>query len=590
VAPTVDERSMARQPPDLGNSSITLKCSGPGADVSNIVPLPSDMRRTPRRDLPLACSTRPAGATDLDGELPTVICPTDRLRGPGASRRALVTALLTVLALLVAAVPAGAAPRTAGARATHIVEFRAGIGRTAAARIVRAAGGQPGAALPLIRGLGARLSRRAAVRLARDPRVRAVTRNGRVAPQARRVDASALASSYPRSVLAPASWSVATGRGVTVAVIDTGIDGANPDLEAADGSSRVIGSAVVNPLAASAEDRYGHGTHVAGIIAGDGTRRGVGDPERGRYIGIAPEANLVSVKIADDNGGATVLDAIYGLQFVVDHRDDYGIRVVNLSLESTVARSYRTDPLDAAVEAAWFAGIVVVAAAGNRGSGPDAVQHAPGNDPYAITVGAVDDKGTPGRADDAVAPWSGRGTTQDGFAKPDVTAPGSRIVSVLPAGSAYARLCPTCVVGQSYIRAGGTSMAAPVVSGIAALMLQAHPTWTPDQVKQALRRSAEMVGSPIGEVSAIGVLLSGGDPASAEQGLVPNGLVDPATGAIDYDRSSWSRSSWSGAPGSLAAGWARSSWSCDCSRLGGGAVDPARSSWSRSSWSTRWGG
>ena len=531
---------------------------------------------------------RPA-AINLDGDLASVIRPADRIHGAGAPRP-LLAAGLAILTLLVAATPAAAAPRTVGGRATHVVQFRADVGQAAAARIVEAAGGRPVAPLPLIRGLGARLSRRAAVRLARDPRVRAVTPNGRVAPQARGVDASALASSYPRSVLAPSAWSVATGRAVTVAVIDTGVDGAKPDFEAADGSSRVVGSAVVNPLATTAEDRYGHGTHVAGIIAGDGTRRSAGDPERGRYIGIAPEANLVSVKIADDDGGATVLDAIYGLQFVVDHKDEYGIRVVNLSLESAVAQSYRTDPLDAAVEAAWFHGIVVVAAGGNRGSSPDAVEHAPGNDPYAITVGAVDDQGTPGRADDAVAPWSSRGTTQDGFTKPDVTAPGSHIVSALPSGSTYARLCPTCVVGQSYIRAGGTSMAAPVVSGIAALMLQAHPTWTPDQVKQALRRSAEMVGSPIGEVSAIGVLLSGGDAASANQGLVPNGLVDPATGAIDYSRSTWSRSSWSGAPSSLAAGWARSSWSCDCSRLGGGAVDPARSSWSRSSWSIRWDG
>jgi serine protease AprX len=513
-----------------------------------------------------------------------VICPAD------SARAARAAALAALLAFLVAAAPAAAAPTTAGARATHIVQFRAGVGQAAAARTVRAAGGRPGAPVPLIRGLGARLSHRAAARLAHDRRVRAVTRNGRVAPQAQAIDTSSLASSYPRTVLAPDAWSAATGRGVTVAVIDTGVDGGKPDFKAADGSSRVIGSAVVNPLATTADDRYGHGTHVAGIIAGDGTRRDVGDPERGSYIGVAPEANLVSVKIADDEGGATVLDAIYGLQFVVDHKDEYGIRVVNLSLESTDAGSYRTDPLDAAVEAAWFNGIVVVAAAGNRGSSPDAVQHAPGNDPYAITVGAVDDQGTASRSDDTVAPWSSRGRTQDGFAKPDVTAPGSHIVSALPAGSAYAQLCPTCVVGQSYIRAGGTSMAAPVVSGVAALMLQAHPTWTPNQVKQALRRSAEMVSSPIGEVSTTGVLLSSWNPTSANQGLVPNTLVDAATGQIDYTRSSWSRSSWSDASGSLlAAGWARSSWSCNCSTLAGGAVDPARSSWSRSSWSTRLG-
>jgi len=343
----------------------------------------------------------------------------------------------------------------------------------------------------------------------------------------------------------------------------------------------------VNPLAGAATDTYGHGTHVAGIIAGDSSRRDAADPLSGRYVGIAPDADLVSVKIADDEGRATVLDAIYGLQFAVDHKDEYGIRIVNLSLQSTVAESYRTDPLDAAVEAAWFQGIVVVAAAGNRGSDADAVRYAPGNDPYAVTVGAANDQGTATPRDDVVTPWSGRGTTQDGFAKPDVVAPGSGIVSTLPARSTYADLCATCVVAPGYFRASGTSMAAPVVAGLAALLLQAHPSWTPDQVKRALRRSAEMTGSAIGETNAMGVLLTTWVPVSANVGLTPNTLVDPASGAIDYTRSSWSRSSWSGAPGALTAGWARSSWSCDCSRLPAGDVDPARSSWSRSSWSTR---
>ena len=109
-------------------------------------------------------------------------------------------------------------------------------------------------------------------------------------------------------------------------------------------------------------------------------------------MGVAPKANLVSVKVSDDSGDTTVLDVIYGVQFVVDHRDDMGIRVVNLSLSASVAESYRTDPLDAAAEAAWFSGIVVVAAAGNDGSISDAVSYSPGNDPYVITAGALDDK------------------------------------------------------------------------------------------------------------------------------------------------------------------------------------------------------
>jgi serine protease AprX len=507
---------------------------------------------------------------------------------------AALVVLVASVAVLVGASRAAASPQTAGAHATHIVQFRDGVSQSAAARIVRSAGGRPGLRVALIHGLGARLTRREAARLARDPRVRAVSRNGGAVAQANATDvtgagaASALASSYPGTVQAPDVWSSATGKGVGVAVIDTGIDGSRPDFTDDAGASRVIGSVVINPLASSATDTYGHGTHVAGIIAGDGTRRDAADPMAGKYVGVAPEANLVSIKIADDNGEATILDAIYGLQFAVDHKSDYGIRIVNLSLESTVAESYRTDPLDAAVEAAWFNGLVVVAAAGNRGSDPDAVSHAPGNDPYAITVGATDDQGTTARSDDTVASWSSRGTTQDGFDKPDVTAPGAHIVSTIPPASDYTRLCPGCMVGSDYIRVGGTSMAAPVVSGVAALMLQTHPDWTPNQVKRALWRSAVMASSPIGEVSTVGVPLLGWVPATANRGLTPNTLVDPATGVIDYTRSSWSRSSWSTAPSGLSAGWARSSWSCDCSQTPDGSVDPTRSSWSRSSWSTYW--
>jgi serine protease AprX len=495
--------------------------------------------------------------------------------------------LIAVLAVLAGASQAAAAPRTPGARATDIVQFRDGVSQAVAERIVRRAGGRPVARVALIHAIGARLNRRAAARLARDARVHAVSRNGRAAPQGSLVNAGQLVSSYPGAVQAPDAWSGATGKGVGVAVIDTGIDGSRPDFKNATGGSRVIGSAVVNPLATSATDTYGHGTHVAGIIAGDGTKRDSGSMN-GKYIGIAPGANLVSVKIADDNGEATVLDAIYGLQFAVDHESDYNIRVVNLSLESTVAESYTTDPLDAAVEAAWFNGIVVVAAAGNRGSDPDAVSHAPGNDPYAITVGATDDQGTVSRSDDTLAPWSSRGVTQDGFTKPDVTAPGSHMVSTVPPGSTYTQQCPACMVGDDYMRLGGTSMAAPVVSGIAALMLQTHPSWTPDQVKKAVMRSAETSPGQIGEVTTTGTLWQSWSPTGANRDLTPNTLVDPTTGAIDYTRSSWSRSSWSGAPAGLQAGWARSSWSCDCSETADGGVDPTRSSWSRSSWSTFW--
>ena len=208
------------------------------------------------------------------------------------------------------------------------------------------------------------------------------------------------------------------------------------------------------------------------------------DPFRGRYLGVAPEANLVAVKASDDAGNSTILDVINGIAFVVEHRRDFNIRVLNLSLSTDAPQSYKTDPLDAAVEYAWQKGIVVVAASGNRGTTADAVQYAPANDPYVISVGGIDETGNYGKG--KRADWSSTGRTQDGIAKPEVLAPGAHIVSVLAPDSAFEALCPNCSIGGAYFKAGGTSMAAPVVSGAAALLLQARPTLTPDQVKALL--------------------------------------------------------------------------------------------------------
>ncbi|TML91760.1 MAG: hypothetical protein E6G10_30120, partial [Actinobacteria bacterium] len=152
----------------------------------------------------------------------------------------------------------------------------------------------------------------------------------------------------------------------------------------------------------------------------------------------------------------------------------------------------------------------------------------------------------------------------------------------------FTTLCPSCIVDTNYIRAGGTSMAAPVVAGVAALALQAHPDWTPDVVKTALMRTSRPMANGIYEVNASGAITTGAGGQDVNAGLIPNPLVNPATGAIDYTRSSWSRSSWSTAPSSLTAGFARSSWSCNCSKTSSGTIDPTRSSWSRSSWSTAW--
>lgn len=382
-----------------------------------------------------------------------------------------------------------------------------------------------------------------------------------------------------------------TGTGVTVAVIDTGIAGDLPDFRTSpsDATSRVIASVVTNPYATTATDRYGHGTHVAGLIAGNGFNRPAGDPLAGRYAGAAPNANLVSIKASDDHGVATVLDVIHGLQFVADHRADYNIRVVNLSLESSVPQSARVDPLDAAVEAVWNKGVVVVAAAGNRGTASDAVTYAPGNDPYVISVGAVDDKGTKTLQDDALATWSSRGRTQDGHAKPDILAPGARLVSVLAPGSDFVTQCPSCIVSGQYIRLGGTSMSAAVTSGVAADMLQSRPTLTPDQVKAALMGTTRTVSGVGPEVQASLAARADLKKVPARNtGLVPSTLIDPQTGDIDWTRASWSRASWSDAADPLRASWSRASWSCACALTATGTVDPTRASWSRASWSAAW--
>jgi serine protease AprX len=296
----------------------------------------------------------------------------------------------------------------------------------------------------------------------------------------------------------------------------------------------VIASAVTNPCARDANDQYGHGTHVAGLIAGNGLIYGNG--LHGKYMGVAPRANLISVKVSDDDGNTTVLDVIYGIQFAVDNKAAYGIRVVNLSLSSTVAESYRSDPLD--------------------------------------------DKGTLTRLDDALASWSSRGMTQDGVRKPEVLAPGAGLVSTLAPGSDFARLCSNCITESGrYFRAGGTSMASAVVSGAAALLVEAHPDWTPAQLKGAL--TSKLVDVP-GTGGVIDVAAALDANASSSVSLPPNGLIDPASGLIDWTRASFRRASFRDASGSpLSASWSRASFRCDCGFTDSGEVDPTRVSFRR---------
>ncbi len=474
-----------------------------------------------------------------------------------------------------------------------IIQLRRGVHAAQGRALVRALGGKPGVDLRIINGLSARLSAAAARRLAANPIVHAVSLNAAIRDTALTNPTPwTLATPFDQIIGATKLWSHSTGDGIGVAVIDTGVSGDLPDFETTQYSaiSRVIASAVVDPGASTADDTYGHGTAVAGLVAGNGWYRDSYDPLYGEYAGTAPDANLISVKVADDSGHATTLDAIYGLQFAVDHKADYNIRVVNLSFRSTSGESYTTDPLDAAVEQAWFHGITVVAAAGNLGTADDAVSYAPGNDPYVITVGGVDTGGTTSTSDDVQASWSSRGVTQDGFAKPDVDAPGAHIVSNLAPGSSFASACPTCVVDDQYFQLSGTSLAAPMVAGVAADLLAAHPRWTPAMVKGAIVSTAVPLSDGGHEVRAMSAYSATGGQLVSDHGLTPNDLIDTTTNTIDYDAASWSAASWSTAVDPLAASWSAASWSCaDCSTTDAGDVSPTSASWSNVGWATTWG-
>ena len=243
-------------------------------------------------------------------------------------------------------------------RVEVIVQLRPGVEGAQAGTIAGSAGGVVESQLPIINGFSTTVRAAEANELASNPAVHAVSLNAAVESEGI-PNPDALATAYNQSIRSDRSWLQGyTGKGVGVAVIDTGIQGNLPDFRVSqsDATSRVIATAVTNPAATTANDTFGHGTHVAGLIAGNGTSRPATDPLYGKYIGVAPDANLIDVKIADEQGSASVMDVIDGLQFAMDYKADYNIRVVNLSLRSTVAESYKTDPLDAAVEAAWNSG------------------------------------------------------------------------------------------------------------------------------------------------------------------------------------------------------------------------------------------
>jgi serine protease AprX len=269
-------------------------------------------------------------------------------------------------------------------------------------------------------------------------------------------------------------------RGPTVALIDSGIDTGVADVA----NSLLIPQVDLCKLAPnSSGDGDGHGTFVSSILAGNGSG----------HVGAAPNSKLISLDVINDEGVATTSDVIAAAQWIIDHRHKYNIRVVNFSLHATTPSHFVNDPLDKAVEKLWFSGVVVVTAAGNYGvdGQSTAVRYSPANDPFVITVGALDSKGTLDRSDDIAAPWSTWGYTLDGFGKPEIGASGRYMIGAVPSGSTLFSEFPDNVFSPGYLQLSGTSFAAPVVAGAAAQLLAVHPQMTPDQVKSALMLGSE---------------------------------------------------------------------------------------------------
>jgi serine protease AprX len=384
-----------------------------------------------------------------------------------------------------------------------IVQYRVPPGSAQYAKVV-VKGGALQQNLPVINAAALTVKRSSLAALASDPNVAYVSLDRKVWATATVTDF------YDQAVLAPYAWSKnLTGSGVGVAVIDSGIS-TGKDFTLSNGTgSRIVYNQNFVSGHKTAADLYGHGTHVAGILAGNGTNSH-GSAFRKTFMGIADNVNLLNLRVLDQNGSGHDSTVILAIQKAIKLKSQYNIRIINLSLGRPVYESSKFDPLCQAVEAAWKAGIVVVVAAGNEGRNDSAHTDgygtiaAPGDDPYVITVGAMKPMDTATRADDLIASYSSKGPTlYDHIVKPDIVAPGNLMISVLASPSAaLEKAYPENIVAPksystnskgnaSYFTLSGTSMATPVVSGAVALLLQKNASLTPDQVKARLMKSAD---------------------------------------------------------------------------------------------------
>jgi serine protease AprX len=375
-----------------------------------------------------------------------------------------------------------------------------------------------------------------------------------------------------------------------IAVVDSGVDSGLAD--AFDG--RVVANLDFT-RGAREQDDLGHGTMVAALAAGSATS----------YPGVAPTADIVSLRVLDAEGRGRTSDVLAAAEWLAKHGKKKGVRVVNFSINSPHPDWGLRDPLNAAVRRLWLRGMVVVASAGNNGAGR--MLYSPASDPFVITVGATDIAGTADTADDRNAPWSSHGYTAEGFAKPEVAAPGRYMVAAVPQGATLPGFFPERVTAPGYMWMSGTSFAAAVTSGSAAQILARHPRWTPDEVKGALMLTARplaladamSVGVGQIDVAAAAVLDEAPDANAHLQAFVrargKHAGFDAAKWELvaradaSWANASWANASWANASWSSAS-WANASWAnASWANASWANASWAGASWASASWaSTGW--
>jgi serine protease AprX len=433
---------------------------------------------------------------------------------------------------------------------------------------VRGAGAALGDGLGIVGGTSAILTGSQVITLAGHDRIARIAADS-VFPVTWNGDeaASSVISAGVIATNAPEAWSEfgLSGRGVGVAVLDSGV-AANPDL-----ANRVVASVDVVAgtgltSAVPLGDAGGHGTHLAGIIAGDGTA------SHGLYPGIAPRASIVSVRVIDAQGTTSLSRVLAGMQWILNNRAAYNIRVLNISFGAPAQSGYQGDLLAAAAETLNFAGVLVIVAAGN-GGGLAGTIISPATDPYVLTVGAIDDHGSNNRSDYTVPSWSSRGPTPfDGLAKPDVVAPGSQVVSLRVPGSTLDTLLPGHrVIADGdlvarHFRLSGSSVAAAIAVGTAALVIERYPAITTAQLRYQLKVTAHRLSGYTVYDQGAG-LIDAADAADRVPTAVPstnlpvsNGFAQLAKVRLQGQPFTWIDPSFNGGVDSKGQRWADVNW------------------------------